>query len=348
MYQSPVTQNPLRPSLPGQEKAGQCPYKPFDGDQSDTSLNTVHRTLRRDISLSSAASYSSFKSGQLRVRNAVIQPSQSTSASNLYWSESPRSSSYRRTSSKQASHKSSWGTEILVPPKPSNTSSFLHNAGPLEDVDFNVQRERAGNTARTNSFVADPYLSLQVAQEMVARSLRNQENSRPSTMMTKSATPATHSIRRWISTLRRKRSKNIGSLKVREERWSLDDFEDTVCNRPPLPRRQTMSSHRKTSSWASSGLVEAVRSAKGGLGTLSVAPSGRKNRKSIIRGSDNSSRMSQSGNRTSIDSDHASTYLVDEAALARGIQRRRTLEELVSSEESYISDLKVLVNVVSR
>ena len=347
MYQGPVAQIPPPSSLSGQDNAFQIPYKAVGGDRSDSSLNTVHRTPKRDISLSSTGSYGSFPFGQLRVRNANIQPSQSASASILHRPESPRSSLYRRTSSKQASHKSSWGTEIPVPPKSSNISTCLHEVGPLEDVDLNIQEERNGNNARTNSFVADPYLSLQVAQEMVARSFREQENSKPSTMVTKSVVATTHPFRRWISTLRRKNSKNIGSLKVRQERWSLDDFEEPVCNRPSLPRHQTINSHRKTSSWASSGLAEAVKSAKAGLGTSSVAPLGRKNRRSIIQGSDNSSRISYSRNRTSIDSDHASTYLLDEAALARGIQRKRTLEELVSSEESYISDLKVLVNVVS-
>lgn len=348
MYQDSVAQVPPPTSPSGQDNACQFSYKTFDGDRSNTSLNTVHRNSKRDISLGSTGSYGSFPFGQLRVRNANIQPSQSVSASNLHRTESTRSSLYRRTSSRQASHKSSWGTEIPVPPKSSNISTCLHDAGPLEDVDLNVQGERTENNARTNSFMADPYLSLLVAQEMVARPFRSRENSKPPTAVTKSVTPITHPLKRWISTLRRKSSKNIGSLKVRQERWSLDDFEEAVCDRPSLSRRQTISSHRKTSSWASSGLAEAVKSAKAGLGTSSVAPLGRKNRKSIIRGSENSSRISYTRNRTSIDSDHASTYLLDEAALARGVQRKRTLEELVSSEESYISDLKVLVNVVSR
>lgn len=348
MYEGPAAQISLPQSPSSRENDCQFSYKILDGDRSDTSLDTVHRTRRRDISLSSAGSYGSFASGQLRVRNANIQRTQSASASNLYLTGSPRGSLYRPTSSRQASHRSSWGTEILVPPKPSDPSTFLLDAGPLEDVDLNIKGERAGNTTRTYSFIADPYLSLHVTQEMVARSFRDQENSKPSTMVTKSATPTTHPFRRWISTLRRKNSTNIGSLKVRRERWSLDDFDETVSGRPSLPRRQTISSHRKTSSWSSSGFAEAVKSATAGLGTLSVAPLGRKSRRSILRSSDMSSRLSRSGNRTSMDSGHGSTYLVDEAAWARGIQRRRTLEELVSSEESYISDLKVLVNVVSR
>lgn len=350
MYSSSAAQISLPPSPSSQESTRHVSYKKFDGDGSETSLDNVHRTGRRGIFHGSAGSYGSFGSGQLRVRNAIISPSQSASASNLYLAESPPGSLHRRTSSKQASHKSSWGTEIIVPPKHSDPSTFLHGAGPLEDVDLNVTGARAdcgGNSTHTYSFVNDPYLSLHVAQEMVARSIKDQENSRPSTMMTKTTLPTTHPFRRWISTLRRKNSKNVGPLKVREERWSLDDFEEPVSARLALPRRQTINSHRKTSSWSSSGFVEAVKSARAGLGSLNVAPPGRRNRKSILRSSDVSSRVSHSGNRTSMDSGHGSTYLIDEAAWARGIQRRRTLEELVSSEESYISDLKVLVNVVS-
>lgn len=346
MYSSSAAQASLPPSPSSQENTHHVSDKKIDGDRSETSLDNVHSTGGRDVSLSS---YGSFGSGQLRVRNAIISPSQSVSVSNLYLAESPPGSLHRRTSSKQASHRSSWGTEIIVPPRHSDPSTFLLSAGPLEDVDLNVKGARAdcgGNSAHAYSFINDPDLSLHVTQEMVARSIRDQENSRPSSMMTKTTMLTTHSLKRWISTLRRKNSKNIEPLKVRQERWSLDDFEEPGSARPSLLRRQTINSHRKTSSWSSSGFAEVVKLARAGLNTLNVAPPGRRNRKSILRSSDISSRVSHSGNRTSTDSGHGSTYLIDEAAWARGIQRRRTLEELVSSEESYISDLKVLVNVV--
>jgi hypothetical protein len=336
----------------GQENIWPVAGKDLDGDGSDTSVGTVHRTRRRNPSLSSAGSYGSFGSGQLRVRNDYVRASQRTSASNFLFTDSPRGSLRQRPGSKQASHKSSWGTEIPVPPKPSDTSTFLLEAGPLEDVDLNAKGERAhrsGNTdAQTYTFTADPFMSFHVAQEMVARSIRNQENSRPSTHMTKTATPTNHPFRRWISTLRRKNSKHVGSLKIRRERWSLDDFDETLSATHPIPRRRTISSHRKTPSWSSSGLVEAVKSATSGLGSLNIAPPSQRKRKSVLRSSDGSSRVSYSGNRTSFESSHGSTHQLDEAALARAIQRRKTLEELIGSEESYISDLKVLVNVLSR
>lgn len=347
MSSCPTAQISLPSSLPSQENICQVSLNGFDEDESDTSLDTVHRTCGRNPSLSSAGSYGSigFNSGRLRVRNANIPPSQSASTSNLYC---PESSRHLRTSSKQSLHRSSWGTEIPIPPKHSDSSSVLLEAGTFEDVDLDVKEEGGEDTTRTYNFIADPYLSLQVTQEMVARSIRDQENSKPSSTIAKPDTSTMHPLRRLISTLRRKNSKNIGSLKVRRERWSLDDFEEPGFSKSVLPRRQTVSSHRKSPSWSSSGFVEAVKLATVGLGASNAVPSGRRNRKSILRNSDVSSRLSYSGNRTSLDSGHGSTHLIDEAAWARAIQRRRTLEELVSSEESYISDLKVLVNVGSR
>jgi hypothetical protein len=40
--------------------------------------------------------------------------------------------------------------------------------------------------------------------------------------------------------------------------------------------------------------------------------------------------------------------IVDESAWLRSLQRRKIVEELIASEESYIADLKVLINVSTR
>lgn len=57
-------------------------------------------------------------------------------------------------------------------------------------------------------------------------------------------------------------------------------------------------------------------------------------------------RSDQTVMRCSVDSNvSANGPLLDEAAWARSIQRRKILEELLSSEEGYISDLKALSNV---
>lgn len=350
MSQALAAQISLPPSPLSQRKnSSQVPFEVLDAHQSETSLNTVHRTRRRNISLTSASSYSSRGSGELRVRNANV-PNQSASDSNLYLNESLEGHPYQCRSSKQASHKSSWGTDIPVPRQPSDPSTFLLEAGHLENIDLNVKSERVkhgSSSAHTYSFNADPYLSLHVAQEMVARSFQDQENVRPSAKETETAAPTTNGLRRWMSTLRPKPSKSIETLKVRRERWSLDDFEERPLPRISLSQRGTTNSHRRASSSSSSGVVEAMKSAKLGLGSLTGAHSSRR-KKSILRSSDVSSRVTRSGNRTSMDSGHGSISHIDEAACTRGIQRRRTLEELVSSEESYISDLKVLVNVIPR
>jgi hypothetical protein len=39
------------------------------------------------------------------------------------------------------------------------------------------------------------------------------------------------------------------------------------------------------------------------------------------------------------------TPLVDSAAIERSLQRRRILEELITTEESYIGDIRFLMNV---
>lgn len=50
-------------------------------------------------------------------------------------------------------------------------------------------------------------------------------------------------------------------------------------------------------------------------------------------------------NRASVDDGQSSAQVHDQAALQRALQRRRVLEELIISEESYVADLKVLLHV---
>ena len=156
-----------------------------------------------------------------------------------------------------------------------------------------------------------------------------------------------HPIRRWMSTFHRKQSARKRPLSIRKERWVLDEFEENI---PPIPdstHQASRSDRRKTmSSISSSGFVTAMQSARA---TLSVAPTPRKTRRSaILRTSNRSSKLSHTTNRASMDSSIGLTAVIDEAAWNRAVQRRRALEELISSEESYIADLKVLVNVRPR
>ena len=46
-----------------------------------------------------------------------------------------------------------------------------------------------------------------------------------------------------------------------------------------------------------------------------------------------------------MEGDQVAARVVEHAARGRAVQRHRILEELVSSEESYVADLKVLLHV---
>lgn len=109
--------------------------------------------------------------------------------------------------------------------------------------------------------------------------------------------------------------------------------------------------HRRHSSSGSSyGFVTAVKSASMSLTTGSVLSRSRMNtiRSSRHSRADRSSRASINGARLSEDSCFSDRPAsMDPAVIERSLQRRRILEELVSTEESYIGDVRFLMNVGS-
>ncbi|KAI0409468.1 hypothetical protein F4802DRAFT_544108 [Xylaria palmicola] len=106
--------------------------------------------------------------------------------------------------------------------------------------------------------------------------------------------------------------------------------------------------HRKSSSGSSLGFVTAVKSATISLASASVRTRQRRHaaRSSIHTRTDHSSRGSISAQRVSEDStcfDRSSQ--TDPGVTERLLQRRRILEELITTEESYIGDIRFLMNV---
>ena len=55
--------------------------------------------------------------------------------------------------------------------------------------------------------------------------------------------------------------------------------------------------------------------------------------------------MTNTASRVSMDGDQVATRVEEKLARDRAVKRRRILEELISSEESYVADLKVLLHV---
>ena len=282
----------------------------------------------RTLSSNSGVSTGSVIVRPLRVRNQNIPPS--------------------RKPSLRVSHKSSWGTDIPLPPRPGDNASFDEGVDDLEDIDLGaacgvseVASGAHGEDALGYSHYQKFSFVLEKENTLIDTSVDEQLHNEDDD------DDKVHPFRRWMSTLHRKNVKRRISLKRREERWALDDSDanqSTTAILTPDPGRR---GHQKSSSWSSSGFVTAVKSASASLAAISAAapPSRRTRRSTLIRSSKRSSRLSSSFNGSSAEDRPLSLQVIDEAALHRAIQRRSTLEELVSSEESYVADLKVLVNV---
>lgn len=302
---------------------------------SYASSDTVHHIPKRDSSLNSVDSLGLYTSGPLRVRNANTIPLPA-SPSTMHFLGSSENSLPARTASQRISHRSSWGNEIPVPPRHGGTSALLLNEGPLEEVDLDAVNSEEQNEEDSENI--DHNLSFEATKVETL-------STKPSNLITNTTTLVTQPFRRWVTTLRRRNSQRKRALIPRRERWSLDDFDEFEPAKLGLTQNKGARRHQKSSSWSSSGFVTAVKSATVSLGPLSAAPQHRVRTSTQLRSSNRSSGFSDGLYRASIDSSQGSTQIIDEAAWNRAVQRRRTLEELISSEESYIADLKVLINV---
>ncbi|OHE97807.1 RhoGEF domain-containing protein [Colletotrichum orchidophilum] len=147
---------------------------------------------------------------------------------------------------------------------------------------------------------------------------------------------------RWMRTLHRRAKQRPrpmngdGALP-----WKLLDSAD----RSALSRRTR---HRRSSSGSSFGFVAAVKSASVSLasGSAITRPWGNSRRSQAYSKTERSSRGSFTATRFSEDSCHVDwPAQTDPLATERALQRRRILEELISTEEGYIADVRFLMNV---
>lgn len=151
-------------------------------------------------------------------------------------------------------------------------------------------------------------------------------------------------FRKWMSTIRRRAALRHMVMGV---------FDDPLQSSrlPAIVPRSRRGGHRYSSSGSSYGFVASVKSATVSMATASILA---RSRRTTLRSSqahsrtDRSSRASTSGNRASEDSSCLERSLViDKAVVERSLQRRRILEELINTEESYIGDVRFLMNVSS-
>ncbi|KAG8165120.1 hypothetical protein KVR01_005395 [Diaporthe batatas] len=148
---------------------------------------------------------------------------------------------------------------------------------------------------------------------------------------------------RWMRTLRRR------GLSRRPPPTNDDDPVPRPFSASGLSEKlRGVSHHRHSSSGSSFGFVETVKTASASLASGSIFARSRCNSMRSSRSkthTDLSSRASMSGNRCSEDTTGLDKpQVVDKATVERSLQRRRILEELISTEESYIGDVRFLMN----
>ncbi|KAL1795367.1 hypothetical protein ACET3X_007183 [Alternaria dauci] len=147
-------------------------------------------------------------------------------------------------------------------------------------------------------------------------------------------------FRRWMSTLRRRHAQRWRENFPDAPRLSFDTTDGLSTLSRPLGRLSESARRTSESMTSSMDYVTAIKSASMTTGTKSLAPRSEAGR---VRLGNRSSNYSDA--RRSLESHRGALGpVLDENTWLRSLQRRKVVEELISSEESYIADLKVLIN----
>ncbi|KAL1611975.1 hypothetical protein SLS60_000198 [Paraconiothyrium brasiliense] len=151
-------------------------------------------------------------------------------------------------------------------------------------------------------------------------------------------------FRRWMSTLRRRHIYRRTDQANEVPSVAIEMVEVNPLLFPPiLPVTERM--RRLSDSMSSSlGGVIAMRSASVTVASASIAP--RSDTPGFLDKACLAKRGSHYSEARKSTESHggALSTIIDEGAWLRSAQRRKVVEELISTEESYIADLKVLVN----
>lgn len=308
----------------------------------------------------------------LRAASVPVSPSESAKRTNadenagrsFYLEESPGSPIRRAYSSKAVHYGrrgSTYSTSQLAEKTPENTETFPILEDPQESLedgfegtqhyhDAGRSSDQSWNWAQNES--VHPIMAVaEVHSDDTAHPLqpfkREEAEKSPDsrTVLEKSLGRTATNFRRWASTFRHKRGEY--RQKVDTQIAKSEQLTETTSklSRPPLRHNW----HRKRTSNASSRFVATVQTASLSNDSTSVIPRSRGYSRvsdtRVNRSSD--TRINQSSDpRSSLDSQKPSSICsADEGALRRALKRRHILQEVLSSEESYVADLKALHNL---
>lgn len=246
-----------------------------------------------------------------------------------------------RSSSAGNSHDGSW--ETANPNKSASKASSASDYGTLfEDVDLTsgFHTFHAEGVEVWNTLDSIPAYGCGVGDKNMEKSARTAEGElgdEDTTTMRQD-----RPFRQWIQSLRRRAA----------YRHPVASIDNLIRDRPHPSDNEIEAmrryGHRKSASSSSSAFITAVKSASISLGSVSVIARSRRNtgRSSRYARTDRSSRASMSGARLSDESSRLDIAIDDQGVTERSMQRRRILEELISTEESYIGDIRFLMSVL--
>lgn len=252
-----------------------------------------------------------------------------------------------RRPSLQISRKTSWGLPILPPSAKSSLDAIGSAAAEnFEDVDLDaacsisVLSEGAEPWSELDN-IAELGLSFhvddtdEIAQVKARFSLESLEAFTGQSHSPSSEKP----FNKWIKTLQRKSVQRREAISEHEHGMGPDKVSCATDG-------HSRSHHKKSSSASSLGFVTAIKSASISLASFSVGPRSRRTTAYSSHGmrmTERGSNPSNAGGRRSEDSSYAAK--VDEGVMDRSLQRRRVIEEIISTEESYIADVRFLMSV---
>ena len=306
----------------------------YSSAHSGLTTGTVQHHPPRSLSGSSLSSLTSLWAPAFRRQHDDSTPSRSSSSHNLTLRRIPTISDRRSTSSSY-SRCASLVSVISSRFRPEQMLGTDQIEERLLDV-----AESDGEIAEASedacSFTQEQQ-SLHIPEESEHVVLPSDDVVEPLDQET-AVSPPLLRVRRWISTLRRRKREAPSATTPGIHRWKLGDFD----SRTSSPIKRIPSHHKHSNSHSSSlGFVTAVKSATATLASVSIATvSGRHTK--WRRGHQRSSMISGSDPRPSIES-HRS--VPDEPAKQRSRKRRAKVEELIRTEENYVADLKSLTNV---
>lgn len=242
--------------------------------------------------------------------------------------------------------KTSWGT-LIPPPSTQDSTRNLSKPDLFDNIALDCKSPKSGSSnsdERWNTLENIATLGLAFNADgmdfkdtltLDRFSLDDISNDAHNSFLTKSERP----FDKWVRGIQRRatqRRKTVSDMKG--SALELEVFESLDSHR--------RSGHKKSSSGSSFGFVTAVKSASISLASFSVVPRSRKTGvSSRHQRTDRSSKASNIG-RLSEDSSYlARSMVIDQAVTNRLLQRRRVVEELINTEESYVADVKFLMNV---